>query len=144
MAWPVIDPLGRYHYATRLKAAGGDYPVFVDQVLEPHRAYWQSEAAMAQGSPLMILERAEDVHTPPMLCVQGADDIAHPRAQLEAFAARYRTAGGSIDVRLFEGVAQSFILEDPASQASKRAMEAIIDFVHTTARGETSSQRPST
>jgi acetyl esterase/lipase len=102
----------------------------VDQVLEPHRAYWRTEAAMAEGSPLMILERGEAVRTPPMLCVQGADDIAHPRPQLEAFAARYRAAGGTIDIRLFDGQEQSFILQDPASPAAKQAMTEIIRFVH--------------
>ena len=135
MGWPVIDPLGRYLYAERLKAAGGSYPPFVDQVLEPHRAYWQSEASMAEGSPLMILERAEAVHTPPMLCVQGAADLAHPRPQLDAFAARYRAAGGTIDVRLFDGQEQSFMLQDPASPASKQAMAEIVRFVHATLGG---------
>ena len=33
LCWPVIDPLGRYHYAKKLKAAGPPYPEVVDRVL---------------------------------------------------------------------------------------------------------------
>jgi acetyl esterase/lipase len=67
-----------------------------------------------------------------MLCVQGAEDLAHPRAQLEGFAEQYRASGGTIDVSLFEGEGQAFILQDPASPASNRAVAEIIQFVHAT------------
>ena len=39
---PVIDPLGRYHYAKKLKAAGPPYPTLVDEVLPGHDAYGQT------------------------------------------------------------------------------------------------------
>ena len=34
--WPVIDPLGRYEYAKKLKAQGQPYPPLVDRVLPDH------------------------------------------------------------------------------------------------------------
>jgi acetyl esterase/lipase len=34
--WPVIDPLGRYHYAKKLKASGQPYPEVIDRVLPCH------------------------------------------------------------------------------------------------------------
>ena len=73
--WPVIDPLGRYEYAKNLKAAGGSYPPVVDRVLPDHDRYWQSEAAMAEGSPARILERGEKTALPPVLYLQGTAEI---------------------------------------------------------------------
>jgi len=49
LCWPVIDPLGRYHYAKKLKEGGKPYPDLVDQVLPSHDEYWRTEAAMAEG-----------------------------------------------------------------------------------------------
>jgi acetyl esterase len=39
LCWPVIDPLGRYHYAKQLKAGGAPYPEVVDRVLPCHDEY---------------------------------------------------------------------------------------------------------
>ena len=50
LCWPVIDPLGRFHYAKKLKAAGPPYPDVVDRVLPHHDAYWRTEAAMGSSS----------------------------------------------------------------------------------------------
>src|SRR5215470_15271834 len=79
MYWPVIDPLGRYHYAQKLKAGGKPYPEIADLVLPLHDKYWKTEDAMAEGSPLRILQRGEKVELPPAKYIQGTDDIAHPR-----------------------------------------------------------------
>lgn len=106
MAWPVINPLSRYRHALRARAANppgkwvGDLP-------ERHDTYWKTEAAMAEGSPLLALERGEKVATPPALWVQGKPDIVHdyrdPESPVdlnepERFAQDYRKAGGYIDV----------------------------------------------
>src|SRR5215471_19777928 len=90
MYWPVIDPLGRYHYAQKLKAGGKPYPEIADLVLPLHDKYWKTEEAMAEGSPLRILERGEKVETPPAQYVQGTNDVAHPREHLDRFVASYR------------------------------------------------------
>jgi acetyl esterase/lipase len=128
MCWPVIDPLGRYHYAKRLKEAGKPYPEVVDRVLPCHDLYWKTEEAMAEGSPVIALERGERVETPPALYLQGANDAAHPRPDLDRFVAAYRKAGGRVDLELFEGESEGFVARSPAAAA--RAIALIVEFVH--------------
>jgi acetyl esterase/lipase len=130
MCSPVIDPLGRYHYAKELKAKGQPYPALVDEVLPCHDAYWQTEAAMAEGAPARALEQGEIVQLPPVLYVQGTEDVAHPRPHLDRFVAVYRKAGGVVDLELFEGEGQGFIMRKAGSPASNRALDLIIEFVH--------------
>jgi acetyl esterase/lipase len=130
MCWPVIDPLGRYRYAKRLKEGGKPYPDLVDQVLPCHDQYWQSEATMAEGNPVLALERGERVELPPVLYLQGTSDIAHPRPDLDRFVTHYRKAGGQVDLELFEGEGQAFITRNSNSPNAKKAIERIIEFVH--------------
>ena len=130
MGAPVIDPLGRYRYAKQLKEGGKPYPEFVDLVLPLHDKYWQSEDAMAEGSPALALERGEAMQLPPVLYLQGAEDLAHPRPHLDRFVAAYRKAGGVVDLELFDREGQGFIMRKAGSPASDRAIELIIEFVH--------------
>ena len=130
MCSPVIDPIGRYHYAKELKAKGQPYPALVDEVLPCHDAYWQTEAAMAEGAPARALEQGEKVELPPVLYVQGTEDVAHPRPHLDRFVAAYRKAGGVVDLELFEGEGQGFIMRKAGSPASNRALDLIVEFVH--------------
>jgi acetyl esterase len=130
LCWPVIDPLGRYHYAKKLKAGGKPYPDVVDNVLPLHDQYWQTEAAMAEGNPVLALERGERVEMPPVLYLQGTNDPAHPRPHLDRFVAEYRKAGGQVELELYEDAGQSFITKNPTSPAAVRAMDKIIEFVH--------------
>jgi acetyl esterase/lipase len=130
MCSPVIDPIGRYHYAKELKAKGQPYPALVDEVLPCHDAYWQTESAMAEGAPARALEQGEKVELPPVLYVQGTEDVAHPRPHLDRFVAAYRKAGGMVDLELFEGEGQGFIMRKAGSPASNRALDLINEFVH--------------
>jgi acetyl esterase/lipase len=130
LCWPVIDPLARYRYAKKLKAAGPPYPDVVDSVLPCHDQYWGTEEAMAEGNPVLALERGERVELPPVLYLQGSTDTAHPRPDLDRFVAQYRKAGGQVDLELYEGEGQAFITRNPKSPAAARATEKIIDFVH--------------
>jgi len=128
LVWPVIDPLRRYHHAQRLKAAGGTYPAQIDSVIPLHLKFWGSEEAMEEGNPVGILERGEAVDMPPVLYVQGAGDIVHPRADLERFVAAYRKRGGDVDLALYEDEAEGFI-RNPQSKAAPVALQRIVDFV---------------
>jgi len=130
MCSPVIDPLGRYHYAKKIEAAGKPYPLAVDELLPCHDAYWQTEAAMDEGSPATALEKGEKVQLPPVLYLQGTEDLAHPRPNLDRFVAAYRRAGGVVDLELFEGEGQGFIMRKAGSPASTRALEMIVEFTH--------------
>ena len=130
LCWPVIDPLGRYHYAKKLKAGGKPYPDLVDQVLPSHDEYWKTEEAMAEGSPVRALERGERVELPPALYVQGAQDLAHPRPDLDRFVAQYRKAGGRVALELYDGEGQAFITRNTSSPNATKAIDKIIEFVH--------------
>lgn len=130
MTSPVIDPLGRYHYAKQIKSGGKPTSLAVDELLQGHDTYWRTEEAMADGAPALALERGEKVQLPPVLYLQGTDDQAHPRPHLDRFVAAYRKAGGVVDLELFEGEGQGFIMRKAGSPASDRALALINEFVH--------------
>lgn len=133
LCWPVIDPLGRYRYGKEAIAKGGDYPKALDSVIPLHDVYWGSEAAMAEASPPLMLERGETVEMPPVLYVQGDADRMHPRPQLDRFVELYRGRGGHLELELYAGEVEGFVTRQAKSEANKQAAtEAIISFVHRT------------
>jgi acetyl esterase len=129
LVWPVIDPLRRFHHAKRLQAAGGKYPEQIDRVIPLHSKFWGTEEAMEEGNPVGILDRGEAVEMPPVLYVQGANDIVHPKADLERFVASYTKRGGEVELALYEHEGEGF-MRNKASKAAPLAMQRIIDFVH--------------
>ena len=115
MTWPVINPLSRYRHALRTRASANP-PGWVGTIPERHDTYWRTEAAMAEGNPMLALERGEAVQTPPALWVQGRPDPVHdyddPDADFagnepERFAANYRQAGGSIELAYIDQATRS-------------------------------------
>jgi acetyl esterase/lipase len=128
LCWPVIDPLGRYHYAKKLQAGGNSKSA--DEWISSHDKYWPDEAAMAEGNPTLALERGEPALAPPVLYLQGTADAAHPRENLDRFVAAYRGAGGRVDLHFFKSVGEAFITTDPTSAAALEAIDKIIEFVH--------------
>lgn len=129
LCWPVIDPLGRYRFAKELKASGQPYPEVIDRVIPDHERYWGDEQAMAEGNPVMALERGESVETPPVLYLQGEADVVHPRPHLERFVAAYRAAGGPLALRLFPGEVEGFVNKKPDAPATAEALDEIVRFV---------------
>jgi acetyl esterase len=127
LLWPVIDPLGRYRYAKDLKTRP-PYPDIVDRVLPAHDQFWKTEDAMAEGNPVMALERGEKAEMPPVLYMQGTKDVAHPRPHLDRFVAAYRKAGGQLDLELAEGEGSGWIRK-PESPNAAPSMAKLIDFV---------------
>ena len=107
MLWPVINPLSRYRHALRARDSASP-PAWVGDIPERHDRYWRDEAAMAEGNPMLALERGEAVWLPPALWIQGKpDDAPHdyrdpespfPGNEPERFVANYRHAGGSIEL----------------------------------------------
>jgi acetyl esterase/lipase len=130
MCWPVINPLGRYHYAQTLKNSGKPYPEVADRVLPSHDKYWPSQTAMFEADPVAGLERGENLELPPVLYLQGTADVAHPRPHLDRFVTAYRKAGGQVDLELLEGAAEGFVNRQPDSAAAKTAIARIVEFVH--------------
>jgi acetyl esterase len=106
MSWPVINPLSRYRHAQKA-AKSPNPPAFSVGMKEKHDLYWKTEAAMAEGNPMLLLERGEKVVMPPALWVQGRPDIVHdyhdddsdfPGNEPERFISNYRKAGGDIEI----------------------------------------------
>src|SRR5438067_3254353 len=120
LCWPISDPLARY----RMVREKGN-----TRLVEAHDAWWPSESDMAEGNPQLILERDEAGALPPAILVQGlADDNVTPD-MADRFTAAYRARGGQLELHKFEGQPHTFIVRDPASDASRRATELIRDFV---------------
>ena len=84
---------------------------------------------MAEGNPVLALERGEKVQTPPALWVQGKPDIVHdyrdPDSPINAneperFVADYRKAGGTIDL----------IYIDYATRTGNASHDQVAAFFH--------------
>ena len=106
MSWPVINPLSRYRMAKRAQAEANP-PEWPKGIIGRQDSYWGSEANMAEGNPMLALERGEKVETPPAIWYQGRNDGMHdykdPESDFQGnepqrFVANYRKAGGEIEL----------------------------------------------
>ena len=121
LCWPISDPLARY----RMVREKGN-----NRLVEAHDAWWASEAEMEEGNPLLILERGEAaMPLPPAIVVQGTGDDNVTPDMADRFASAYRARGGRLDLHKFDGQPHTFIVRDPASEASRQATEKLRDFV---------------
>ena len=91
--------------------------------------YWKTEAAMAEGNPMLALENGEKVQTPPALWLQGRPDPVHDYhdpdsafsgTEPERFTANYRKAGGNIDLMIVE----------QADRTTAATLGKVADFFH--------------
>ena len=139
MFWPVINPLGRHHNARRL-SEGPNPPDWPPRTMRLSMAYWTSEEAMREGSPLLALERGEAVATPPALWIQGSNDLIHDYrdpasgfdgSEAQRFVDRYRRAGGEIALAYYDAPLH-FTTEHPDLPQSIAALERVVAFVHET------------
>lgn len=128
MLWPVINPLSRYRHALRQRALPNP-PAWPANIPERHDLYWKTEANMAEGNPMLAMERGEPVKTPPAMWLQGRPDVVHdyrdpespiPGNEPERFATQYRRAGGEIDV----------VYIDQAARQSDACFEPVAAFFH--------------
>jgi acetyl esterase/lipase len=135
MQWPVINPLSRYRYAQRL-AAGPNPPEWSKGTKEKHDRFWKTEAAMAEGNPMLILERGEAVSLPPAFWLQGRPDDHHdyhdiessfPGNEPERFVHNYRKAGGEIEIAYF----------DNAKRNTEVTHQPVADFMASHVQNET-------
>jgi len=110
MSWPVINPLGRYRFAKR-QAALPNPPEWPAGIIDKHHQFWGTEDNMAEGNPMLALERGEKVELPPAIWHQGRGDVMHdykdadstsPDTEAPRFAANYRKAGGEIELCYFD------------------------------------------
>jgi acetyl esterase/lipase len=120
LCWPISDPLARY----RMVKDKGRTPL-----IQSHDAYWNSEAEMGEGNPLRIVEDGEAARLPPAILLQGTGDDNVTPDMADRFTAAWRARGGQIDLHKFDGQPHTFVIRDPASDASRRACELARDFV---------------
>ena len=129
MVSPVIDPLGRYHYAQGLRDDVKPPASIGANTVKMHDMYWVTEEAMAEGAPARILAAGERTELPPTLCVARAYEASHPRPDLDEFIAQYRSAGGNIEVTIFEEEGAG-VLSDLDSDVAQTALEQMTAFIH--------------
>lgn len=124
--WGVIDPWFRYVFAQTTPDAGagfGGAEAKVRQTLN----YFVTESAIHEGNPQEILERGEAQALPPILMIQGTEDMNIPLTLPQRFAPAYRAAGGEARVEWFPGELHSFASKP--GPASTRAIELMKGFV---------------
>lgn len=131
MCWPVIDPLGRYEYATKLLTTkDATLRKQAENWVACHDRYWPNTSEMEQANPARMVARGETVELPPVVYIQGTADVAHPAPLRDKFIKDYRARGGRVELHLFKGVGEAFITTDPNSPQAHAAVAKIIDFVH--------------
>jgi acetyl esterase len=118
--WPIADPLARYRMAMERGNA---------RLVQAHKDFFGSEAAMSEGNPQLALERGEKVSLPPLLVLQGTKDDNVTPDMAQKFTTAYRAAGGRAVLETFEGEPHTFVTKDPTSAASLRAIALIQRFV---------------
>ena len=136
MSWPVINPLSRYRLAKRT-LAGPNPPEWPKSIIPRHDAYWRSEANMAEGNPMLALERAEKVAIPPAIWFQGRGDELHdykdadasfPGNEPQRFVANYGKAGGEIALEYID--AERHAGHSPDLSKTGDMFERMVAFVH--------------
>lgn len=118
-AWPVIDPLFRFRFAKESNR---------QELVDAHISYWQTEEAMAEGSPQTAVDRDERVDLPPVLYLLKANDKNHPLEMQERFISSYRKRGGAIEVDTFDGLEQR-IVPSPGQPETMRLIETVAAFI---------------
>ncbi|MGZ3411375.1 MAG: alpha/beta hydrolase [Xanthobacteraceae bacterium] len=110
MRSPVSNTFARYENAERRHNDG---------MMKSNKVFFNPWETIHESNPQEILERDEKaVTTVPMLMMQGAlDDNVLPAVQ-EKFANTYKSAGGEIEYRLFEGSVHEWVAE-PGPQTDK-------------------------
>ena len=135
MSWPVINPLSRYRLATRARD-GANPPEWPKSIIARQDSYWRSEANMAEGNPMLALERGEKVLTPPAIWFQAHGDMMHDYKDEDSnfagnepqrFVANYRKAGGEIDLVYFDGPRMAGHSPDLAAMGAN--FERMVAFV---------------
>jgi len=141
MSWPVINPLGRYRHAERT-AAGPNPPEWPKGIIARQDSYWQSEANMAEGNPMLALERGEAVALPPAIWFQGQGDTLHdyrdaespfPGNEPQRFVANYRKAGGEIALEYI--AMERHAGHSPDLSQAREAFAKMVEFVGTHIKG---------
>jgi acetyl esterase len=118
--WPISDPLSRYRMAVEKKN---------ERLIQAHKDYFGTEAAMTEGNPYLVLERGENGKLPPLLIIQGTKDNNVTPDMAERLAAAWRRKGGQAQLEFFPDQPHTFVTQNPTAPESLRAIELIKEFV---------------
>lgn len=127
--WPVICPLARFRHPGAM-VAGEEAYGYEDNPVPMQKKYWLSEDAMAEGSPLLALERGDRIERPSILYVQHREDGLHPAELMDRFVTAYRERGGKIRLENFGGERYDSVRAAPASEIAQRVFDRIAAFIH--------------
>ncbi len=119
-AWPVIDPVFRFRFAKKANR---------QELIKAHLEYWQTEEAMAEGSPQTAVDQDEQVDLPPVLVLLKENDSNHPLEMQERFISSYRKRGGAIEVQIFDGLPEHRMVPSPTQPETMRVIETITAFI---------------
>ena len=130
--WPVISPLGRYHFAQHKGRDGANEGLATISV-PAHEHHFGTEETMAEADPVLALERGEATARPPLLIIQSRTDPNHPIEHLERFVSLYRAAGGEVTLEL-EGMQDTpeiaaTLAEQPEAPMSRQVYTMVEEFV---------------
>ena len=126
--YPVADPLARFRYVLSREHEPPPPQGFnAARLVAAHRAYFPSEAAMAEASVTRVVESGEARALPPVWVAQPEQDDNVPAAITDAFVRAYRKAGGRIEHVPFPGARHSFI-QKPGPDTDK-CIELMRDFI---------------
>jgi len=140
--WPVICPLTRFRENLERKAKGDQsFATRVGGGMDQMK-YWLTQEAMGDGSPMLALERGDDVAMPPVLYVQATCDNLHPRHCMDQFCDAYRERGGRAETVLVEGEPYDFVRSVPDCAEARRAVKRMIEFIHECKAGADHSAGP--
>ena len=128
MVSPVIDPLGRYHYAKSLRDDVTPPESVGERTVAMHDLYWVTEEAMGEAAPARMLARGERTELPPTLCLARNYEAAHPRPDLDEFIMQYRKAGGQMDVTIFDGE-DGGVVKDLSTDVAQQALDRMTAFI---------------
>jgi acetyl esterase len=127
--WPVICPATRIHENREREARGDKSLAHRTGAGFEQMAYWVTEEAMVDGSPMLALERGDAVARPDILYVQADSDTLHAGHNMERFCAAYRKAGGRVDIEWLEGESYDAVRRTPESPRAKAAVQRMVRFI---------------
>lgn len=132
MVSPVIDPLGRYHYAQEKRPDGLKPPNgwATGPIIKSHDRYWVTEQNMDEGAPARILKRGEKTALPPTLLVRFQSEDAHPKPDVEEFVSLYKKAGGQMEETWFDGKGEpGWLYKNIDAPTSQQALDIMSAFI---------------
>lgn len=130
--WPVICPLARFRHAGAM-AAGEQAYGYDENPVPMQKRYWLTEDAMAEGSPVLALERGDAIERPAILYVQHREDGLHPAEIMDRFVAAYGKRGGDVRLEIFGGERYDSVRREPSSEVAQRVFDNIARFIHSEA-----------